>query len=469
MAEIILIRPKYTEITSHLKESRPPTGLLYVATWERMHDLLKQMGKENIEIIDRDLGFELCRREGIKAIVLGSFIKAGDMFATDVKVLDVDTKRLLKSASSKGKGADSILESQIDALSREVSQGIGIPEKKIEVAQIKVENFTTNSIEAYNYYLRGIEELVKLYYDIARQYLEKAVELDPSFARAYVGLAECFLILASDAYEPYEKSIPKAELAVKKALKLDPELAEAIAALARIHFAVDDIVACEAEGRRAIELNPSLPEAYRILSNVAFLKGSGEEGTRLWEAAYNLDPVRPRYVERLGSWYFYTGRESEALQFWEKTAELAPAGTYRNLTEYHMFKGNQEKAKEYFLMAEKLEPTDSWVPWMRGFIAARMGERNAALEAIRRIEENWSGALDLNGIGFIYYALGDLDSYFTYMNRAAEQHVLNYVYPMYCPLFAQGRTDPRHQGLLGKIREMMKPETKSSLASASDS
>jgi tetratricopeptide (TPR) repeat protein len=287
------------------------------------------------------------------------------------------------------------------------------------------------------------------------------VELDPSFARAHVGLAECFLILATDAYEPYEKSIPKAELAVKKALKLDPELAEAAVALARIHFAEDNAVASEAEARRALDLNPSLTEAYRILSNVAFLKGDGDEGTRLWQAAYHLDPVRPRYVERLGAWYFYMGRESEALQFWEKTAELAPAGTYRNMTEYHMFKGNHEEAKKHFSMAEKLEPTNSWLVWMRGFIAAQTGDRKTALEAIRKIEENWSGSLDLNGIGFVCYALGDLDSYFTYMNKAMDQHVLNYAYPMYCPLFAQARTDPRYQGLLDKITGILKPKTNS--------
>lgn len=68
------------------------TGLFYVATWERLHDLLRQIGKENIDVIDRDIGFELCRREGIESIVLGSFIQAGDAFATDVKILDVNSK-----------------------------------------------------------------------------------------------------------------------------------------------------------------------------------------------------------------------------------------------------------------------------------------------------------------------------------------------------------------------------------------
>jgi TolB-like protein len=73
---------------------------LQVATWERLYDLQKQLGKENIKVIDKETGFELCAFDGIDAIVLGSFVKAGDTFATDVKVLDVKTKILLKSSKA---------------------------------------------------------------------------------------------------------------------------------------------------------------------------------------------------------------------------------------------------------------------------------------------------------------------------------------------------------------------------------
>jgi adenylate cyclase len=394
-------------------------------------------------------------------LIEGSVRKAGNRLRITAQLIDTSTEGHLWAQNY-----DRQLE-DVFAIQSEIAEKVAgeLRIRLVDSERRVIEKKATENTEAYTYFLRGREltrEETEPSVRKAIGFFEKAVELDPSFARAHVGLAECFLILATDAYEPYEKTIPKAELAVKKALKLDPELAEAAAALARIHFAEDDIVATESEARRAIELNPSLSEAYRILSNVAFLKGNGDEGTRLWEAAHHLDPVRPRYVERLGVWYFYLGRESEALQFWDKTAELAPAGTYRSMTEYYLFKGNHEKAKEYFSMAEKLEPTNSWVPWMRGFIAAKTGDRNAALETIRKIEENWSGSLDLNGIGFIYYALGDLDSYFTYLNRATDQHVLNYVYPMYCPLFAQGRTDPRYQALMDKLEKMFETETKSS-------
>jgi len=402
-----------------------------------------------------DVGKEL----NVGTLIEGSVRKAGNRVRITAQLIDTSTEGHLWAQNY-----DRQLE-DVFAIQSEIAEKVA-EELRIRLVDSEkrvIEKKATENTEAYTYFLRGREltrDMTEPSLRQARGLFEKAVELDRSFAKAYSGLADCFMFLANDGYDPYEQSVPKAELSVKKALQLDPELAEAHATLALIDFLEDNVSCSEAEARRAIELNPSIPEAYYVLSNVALLKGDRDEGIKAAEAAYHLDPVRPRYVERLGLFYFYMGREGDALRFWEKTAQLAPAGTYRNMTEYYMFKGNHEKAKEYFSMAEKLEPTNSWVAWMRGFIAAQMGDRNTALQAIRKIEEKWSGSLDLNGIGFIHYALGDLDSYFTYMNRAADQHLLQYVYPMYCPLFAQGRTDPRYQGLLST--KMFETETKSS-------
>jgi len=164
------------------------SGYFQVTTWERMYDLLKQLGKKDTEFIDRDLGFELCQMDGIDTIVLGTFGKAADVFATDVKVLDVNTKSLLKSASSTGEGEGSILKTQIDELSKEIIKGIGIPETKIEAKKIQVTDVTTNSMEAYNNYIKGRELYLKFYYEDALPYLEKAVEIDPTFLQAYITL-----------------------------------------------------------------------------------------------------------------------------------------------------------------------------------------------------------------------------------------------------------------------------------------
>ena len=128
--------------------------------------------------------------DGIEAIVLGSFVKAGETFATDVKVLDVATKKILKSASARGEGVDSILKTQIDEISRVVPGGSGCPALKIEKARPKIMDLTTNSLEAYNYFLQGRDESERFYSADARKSLEKAVALDPAFAVAYLYLAQ---------------------------------------------------------------------------------------------------------------------------------------------------------------------------------------------------------------------------------------------------------------------------------------
>ena len=89
-------------------------------------------GRDAAAIFDEEAGFEICRKEGIEAVVLGSFVKAGETFATDVQVLDASSKHILKSASAKGEGVASILNSQIDEISRTIRRGIALPAFKIE-------------------------------------------------------------------------------------------------------------------------------------------------------------------------------------------------------------------------------------------------------------------------------------------------------------------------------------------------
>ncbi len=165
------------------------TGLFYVATWERMQDILKLMGARQMRLIDSDLGFELCRREGIKAIAIGSFTKAGDIFRTDVKVLDVKTKGLIKSANTKGTTVNSILDTQIDALSREMSLGLGAEKDKVEAASLNIKEIATPSLQAYDFFLKGKDAYNLLYWDDAKKNMGRALEIDPTFAMAYVYLA----------------------------------------------------------------------------------------------------------------------------------------------------------------------------------------------------------------------------------------------------------------------------------------
>ncbi len=398
----------------------------------------------------KEIGKEL----EVGTMLEGSVRKAGNRVRITAQLIDTATEGHMWAQNF-----DRQLE-DVFAIQSEIAEKVAaeLKVRLVEDEKRVIERKPTENTEAYTHFLRGrelIREMSELSLRQALGELERATTLDPTFAKAHALVAECYTELVALFYEPYEQAMPKAEIAVKKALQLDPDLAEAHATLARVDFQEDDVQDCESECRRAIELNPSLPEAHFVLSNIFLLKGQADEGIKAAETCYSLDPALPRYVERLGQFYFYLGMEDKALRHWEKTVQIAPAGTYRAMTEYYLHKGDVEKAREFHSKVERLDPTNRWTTWMRGFIAGYAGDKAGALGVIQEIEKKWLGATNLNDIAFIYHAMGDLDSYFTYANRALDQHTLRYAYVIYCPLLANSREDPRYPALTEKLKAMV--------------
>jgi adenylate cyclase len=400
----------------------------------------------------KEIGKEL----EVGAIIEGSVRKAGNRVRITAQLIDTATEGHIWAQNY-----DRQLE-DVFAIQSEIAEKVA-GELKIRLVEDEkrvIERKPTENTEAYTFYLRGRELIRQRTESSLRQALgalEKAITLDPNFAKAHALVAECYTELVTDGYESYEQATPKAEISVGKALRLDSELAEAHVSLARVDFQEDNVQGCETEARRAIGLNPSLPEAHFVLSNVFLLKGEKEDGIKAAENCYGLDPVLPRYIERLGQFYFYLGMENKALQHWEKTEQAFPAGTYRAMAEYYLYKGDIDKARELHSKVERLDPTHRWSTWMRGFIAGYTGDKKGALEVIQEIEKRWLGATNLNDIAFIYHSLGDLDSYFTYINRALDQHTIRYMYVMYCPLLAKARDDSRYPALMEKLTATFEP------------
>ncbi len=162
---------------------------LRVTTWERLRDLARQTGNREPDQISQDLAFSLCRASGVQALVVGSFTRAGEEFATDAKVLDVDSRNIVVSARSRGESEASILRLQIDALSDEIIQKILRVPQQTGVARKPITEFTTNSLEAYSYYLAGMEKFENLDILDALKLFTLAIERDSTFAIAYLQLA----------------------------------------------------------------------------------------------------------------------------------------------------------------------------------------------------------------------------------------------------------------------------------------
>jgi TolB-like protein/cytochrome c-type biogenesis protein CcmH/NrfG len=396
---------------------------------------------------------EIAKELLVGSLVEGSVRKAGNRVRVTVQLIGAGTEEHLWSSHYDGSLDD------IFAVQSEVAEKVA-GELKVQLLESEkdtLEKKPTENMEAYNDFLRGRELFREGSEPSVRQALklfERAVELDLSYARAYAGVAQCHQYLANVGYEPMDVMLPAVKASLNRALELEPDLAEAHASLALLHFNEDDLPETEAEARRALELNPSLPQAYWMLYEVAGIKGEPEEMLRNMETAYRLDPIRPDYIFQLGYAYFSTGREQDALDHWRKTEHLDPAATYRNMTDYYLSKGDIAKASELHAKFEKLRPTHPWVTYMGGFIAAMAGDREKALQAIKKIEERNMGPIAYNYVAYVYHALGDMDRYFENMNRALEEHVLFANFVMYSPLLAKAREDPRYGELVERLRRM---------------
>ena len=395
----------------------------------------------------REIGREL----EVGSVLEGSVRKAGNKVRITAQLIDAATEGHLWAQNY-----DRQLE-DVFAIQSEIAEKVAgeLRIRLVDSEKRTLEKKPTENTEAYTCFLRGRElyrEDTEASLRQALSLFEKAIELDPSFARAYVAVAECHQSLAGLGYEPWDVSFSTVKSSLERAIDLDPNLPEAHASLSEMFFNVDDLPGMEAEARKALGLNPSLPEPYAMLSELAALKGDPGEMVRQSEAAYRLDPIRPRFILNVGSAYLWTGREEEALEHWKKNEQLAPASTYRGMIDYYLIKGDLEKAREFHAKAEKLEPTNPRITWMGGIIAAMEGDRERALLAVRKIEAAKMGPIGFNFIGYVYHALGDLDSYFEYMNKAIEAHTIIPSTMIYSPLFAKARADPRYLELVEKLR-----------------
>ena len=360
-------------ITS-LEQSRD----LSVITWERMRDLLKQMGRDEASVIDADLGFELCRREGVASIVLGSYVKAGDMFATDVKVLDVESKRLLKSAGSRGDGLRSILDRQIGELSREIVRGVGLSGPKVVAKGAAIAERTTSSMKAYDLYLKGTELFERFYYGPALEALEQAVELDPEFAVAYLGLARVHSAMGDP---------PAMEKAYRKAKALSGRSPEK----ERLYIEAAYAGAIEHDPEKALRTFKEIVVKYPKEKIVRFELGQLFRkkmqfalAVEQFQQAVALDPKYGYALNMLAYTFADMGEYAKAVETFKKYAAAFPgdANPLDSLAETYFRMGELEKSVDYYKEALAIAPDFSASLWGLAYLRALREEYPEALKAV---------------------------------------------------------------------------------------
>jgi TolB-like protein/Flp pilus assembly protein TadD len=221
---------------------------------------------------------------------------------------------------------------------------------------------STQKLEAWEAYQLGRQRLAKRTSESlaeAERYFQRAVEIDPNFAIAYVGVADTLVQRLGYTGYPLAATLEKADAAIQQALALEPSLAEAVAGAATVALLKEDYAAAEAGFRRAIDLSPSSPTAYRGCSRLYGLMGRSDDSLRCATKAAELDPLSVSVNLGLGRALERVGRFDDALARYRKAMEIDPSVPSSYLfigSTYAHGLGRLDQAVPWFERAALIDP-----------------------------------------------------------------------------------------------------------------
>lgn len=257
------------------------TGLTLIARTSVMR--YKDAAK-GIEEIGNDLN--------VGSILEGSVRRQGKRLRITVQLIDVESQGNLWTQSY-DRDFDDIFAVQSD-IAKEVAEALKV--RMLPGEARRIEKRTTKSSDAYTLYLKGRfhwnrrnkEQLFK-----AIEYFKQAVEIDPDYALAYSGMADCYTVLAGNLLVPNDEAFTKAKPYALKAVRLDDSSAEAHTSLADVFTLAYQNEAAEKEFKRALELNPNYATCHQWYGQLLTNMGRHEQALHEFSLAQQLDPVSP--------------------------------------------------------------------------------------------------------------------------------------------------------------------------------
>ncbi len=328
-------------------------------------------------------------------VLEGSLRRAGNRLRITARLVETKTARSVWAERYDRQIED------VFAIQDEIAQSIAKALKVMLTEQEKraIEKAPTADIQAYDYYLRGrqfFHEFRRKSFDYARQMFARAIVIDPNYARAYAGVADC----CSHLYMYWGGStedLKEAESASRRAVQLDPELAEAHVSRGLALLMTKKYQEAHQEFEAAIQLNPKLFEAYYFFARACFQEGKSEEAAQLFERACLANPEDYQAPILLAQTYVSLGRTLEA-----------DAGRQRSLRII-------EKHLEF-------HPEDARALYLGSSALIQVGQRDRALEWTRRaLAVDPEDPAVLYNVACGYARLNMTDDAITCLEKALQQ------------------------------------------------
>jgi serine/threonine-protein kinase len=393
--------------------------------------------------------------QNVRAVLTGSVKQVGDQIVINVSLDDALDSHHIWGEQYVRKFAD-ILTVQRE-IAQEVSSSLRLKLTRVE-QQKRVNKQYTENPEAYQLYLRG-----RYYWNKrtpeginkAIEFFQQAVEKDPSYALAYAGLADCYVVPANPL--PPKEKMPKAREAAKRALGIDDTLAEAHTTLARVLTVYDwDWSGAEKEFKRAIELDPRSAEAHQWYGGYFQAMGQLDESLVERKRAQELEPLSLIMYFELGQGLYRARKYDQAIEQFQKGLELDPSfpSFYVFLPAAYEQKGMYEDAIASFQKAIPLTRghAKSLVLAGLGHVYAVSGKKVEARKLLNELEslarQEYVPAV---AIALIYAGLGEKDQAFVWLEKAYEERAFEMTWLKSEPRWDSLRSDPRFANLLRRM------------------
>jgi serine/threonine-protein kinase len=386
------------------------------------------------------------RELGVEAVLDGSVQKIGDRLRVTVRLIRSNDGASLWAETFDEKWTDvfsvqsSIAQKMAGALALQLTG---------EERRLLSKRYTDNP-EAYQLYLKGRYSSNKWTAEGFRkaiEYFNQAITLDPGYALAYAGLADCYYGL-STVWVPPRDVLPKMKEMATKAVALDQSLAEAHSSLSAAMAYHDlDWSGAEKEIRRAIELNPNSAQVHLNYGDLLSSLGWFNEATHEYEKAKELDPTSAVIVGSLAYHFLRNGEIDQAIIESQKALELEPDDKWAlGATGFaYLYKGEPAKALTVFQKQRELEGI--------GRSYAAMGKRAKALKIIDELRETAKHEyVSSFPIATIYLQLGDKDKAMEYLEKTYEERNTTSLFILKTDRqFDALRSDPRFVKLMRQL------------------
>ncbi|MCI0695977.1 protein kinase [candidate division KSB1 bacterium] len=319
---------------------------LSVLTRSRMFDVLKQMGKRDVDRIDETLGKEICQRANVKTLVVASIRKFGKLYTIDLKIIDLEKNEHLFVTNETGEGQESIPE-LIDNLSAKTRAGLKERDGEIHAASQNVADITTINLEAYQHYFLSEQLIHELNFKAAEAELKKAVALDSTFGLAYYRLSyvnrwRYFTEPLDESESIYHACLQKAEKLLDRIPLKEKYLVRAQRALLNKGGAGALVVLKEME-----KLYPDEKEMLYQIGDESFHGRKFDTAAIYLEKVLAMDPTFERALQHLVRAYADLGQYDKMLAAAQKFEALNEVEGNYYIGEAYCRVGDYQAAQKY--------------------------------------------------------------------------------------------------------------------------